>query len=161
MAGTESISDCPYDELTVNVIKVDSFNLYCVDTRSCQEVTVNLNIGISDDIPTDYGIIHRVLPSVCDDLVFNTDSDRSQLMMYEFSRGIVLNNGIGYLSAIDNIECNNHRWIQFDGKLESDPTVIQSVGNNHDDVSLQCNGRSRDSMHHFVARQAAWCIYRA
>ena len=135
-SGTDSSN-----ELTINLTQFGSFNMYCVETGACQEVTVNLNIDpFAGENRTNNGVVHCVLPSVCNDLTFNTKSELSQLLMYEFSRGTVLNNGIGYLSAIENIECNTNRWIQFDGLLETDLTVIQSVHNEYDDDSFPCEG---------------------
>ena len=129
------------NEVVANLSDFKSFHLYCVGTGSCQEVTVNLDVNDYDDgNPYEHGVIHCVQPDVCNDLTLNTNSEHSQLVMYEFSRGIVLNNGIGYLSAIENIECNTNRWIEFDGLLETDSTVIQSVHNEYEDDSFPCEG---------------------
>ena len=126
------------NELTANVSESKSFNMYCVETGSCQEGTINMNVELFGENRTNHGVVHCVLAEVCNDLILNTNSEWTQLIMYEFSRGTVLNNGVGFLSAIENIECNTDRWIQFDGLLETDSTVIQSVHNEYDDDSFPC-----------------------
>ena len=132
--GTDSCN-----EFSANVTGFDSFDMYCVGTGSCQEVTVNLNIDPFQGANVrNHGIIHCVLPSVCDDLTLNTNSEFTQLIMYEFSRGTILNNGVGYLSTIENIECNTNRWIQLSSQLKTDSAVIQAVHNEYDDVSFPC-----------------------
>ena len=141
------------NELTVNVTDVSSFNLYCAATGSCQEVAINHEMSpgaMQYNPPGDFDAVHCVLPEVCNDLKIDTTViDNFKLFMYEFSRGVVLNNGFGYISDFGlNIECNTNRWLQFDGVLLTNSTVIQSVHNEYEnelfpcaDVEVQCGWR--------------------
>ena len=139
------------NEMSVNVsVDFESFQLFCVGDGSCQELTLNLQLDADTAANrSDDGVVHCVAAEVCNDLVIRTNSEQTQLVMFEFSKDVVLDNGVGFLSAIHNIECATNKWIQFDGLLENAQTVAQSMASEYgadqypcDGVSVHCGNRS-------------------
>jgi len=71
-----------------------------------------INITITDEEhgmsqeAGNYGSVTCSVPNACDDLHITTTSNKTLLSMFEWSDGVILDNGYGYE---DNIECNNDR----------------------------------------------------
>ena len=103
-------------------------------------MAVNLRFSEIDLIDTDYGEIHCVESMSCDDLYLSTDSYQTQLYLYQHSDGVVMDNGAGYLSEYDNVVCVTDRWIRFDGLVETEDTVTDSIEEFYaDDDSFPCS----------------------
>ena len=120
--------------MTVNTSNPDSLRIYCAETSSCSDMTVNLlftDKGIDRTKSTDNGTVHCIRPNSCDNLWINvTDhtpsqwwtnlveptrmmSSHTQLFMYEHSDNVVLENHAGYFSDFDNIVCITDEWKRF------------------------------------------------
>ena len=100
-----------------------------------------------------HGIIHCVQPNSCDGLTINTNSNYTRLIMYEHSESVTLNNGIGYISDLDNIICNNDRYFQYNTwtMAETEQTISASIYDEYtsdklpcEDVHVFCNQSSCD-----------------
>merc|ERR1719491_2572183 len=98
-------------ELTVNLTDFTSFTLFCVGTESCQYIELNLQPS-ADSIGD--GVIHCAEPNACNDILIRTSSVYTELLMYEHSEGVILDNGVGYLSDIENIQCNDDIDFRYD-----------------------------------------------
>ena len=126
--------------MTVNVTNTHSFQLICPTTDSCSDMTVNLRF---DDIGGDRnnsGVIYCVDQSSCDNLYFRTNSHLSQLFMYKQSDQVIMDNGAGFLSHSENILCITDDWIRFDGFLETEVTVMDSIAEYYpDDDAFPCS----------------------
>ena len=48
-------------------------------------------------------------------MTIRTDCNLTRLVMYEHSSDVVPDNGVGYLPALENIDCNRDRFIRWDG----------------------------------------------
>lgn len=127
-------------QMTINISDFDSFNLICVGSSSCQDMRVDMEF--EDDVMNrlDHGRIHCVESASCDDLYVHTDSYLTQLFLYEHSDGVVMDNGAGYLSAFSNIVCVTDEWIRFDGLIETEDTVTDSIAEHYPkDDAMPCS----------------------
>ena len=125
----------------MNATNTASFSLYCAATRSCSGATVTLQIDDDSVINMNHSQIHCIVSEACDDLSVVTNSMRTQLFMYQHSDGVVMDNGAGYLSDFNNIVCVTDEWIRFDGLLETEDTVIDSIAVHYpNDYSFPCSG---------------------
>ena len=112
--------------MTLNLSNTDSFQTICASTSSCSDMTVNLWFD-DDEVPTDHGTVYCVELSSCDNLYIRSSSHLTQLFMYQQSDDVTLDNGAGYLSEFENIVCITDEWIRFDGFLETEDTVMDSI----------------------------------
>eukprot|EP01084_Bolivina_argentea_P248803 416262_1 len=129
--------------MNINATDFDVFNLYCVESGSCQDVNVNLvpiddrNHGNGND-----GIINCISANSCDNLEIITTSNKTQLIMYEYSENIIFDNSIGYLTEEQNIICNNDRYIRYAASInQTEESVLNLILNEYDQrvQQLPCN----------------------
>ena len=138
-------------EMRVNLTDFLSFAIFCTGAESCHDMEINL---LSDQAWSNQASIHCVVTNACDDIVIRTDSELTQLLMYEHSDRVTLDNGIGFLSDIPNIRCNQkNRSIRYDVGwfTETVDTIKESILDQYDGnefpcsgVSVLCNGSSCD-----------------
>ena len=127
-------------QMTVNVTNTHSFQLICPTTDSCSDMTVNLRFDDIDADRNNSGVIYCVDQSSCDNLYFRTNSRLSQLFMYRQSDQVIMDNGAGYLSDSENILCITDDWIRFDGFLETEDTIMDSIAEYYpDDDAFPCS----------------------
>ena len=125
--------------MVVNVTNTDSFNVYCTSAGSCQEFRANLMFENGTN-RADSGQIHCVETRACDDLYVDTNSDLSQLFVYEHSDSMTIDNGAGYLVDDENVVCVTDQWVRFDGLIETEDTVTDSIAGYYPDTdSFPCS----------------------
>eukprot|EP01083_Nonionella_stella_P036871 100568_1 len=78
--------------MDIHLANISSFNLYCLQHGACWDVNVTIDSNNNDTRHND-GIITCVSLHSCDHLVIATNSNQSQLIMYEHSEDVILNNG--------------------------------------------------------------------
>ena len=117
-------------QMTVNVTDFNSFKLYCISSGSCSEMKVYLETNEQNNTVYD-GSVTCIEPNSCDELHLTTNSELTQLIMFEYSDSILFDNGIGYLFEEENIVCNQDRWIQFRTYINETVTTIS------DQISLE------------------------
>ena len=103
-----------------------SANIYCAVTDACQQISVTLSIGNNNQNVND-GIIHCVELNSCDSLIVNTNSEFTQLLMYQYSQNVQFNNVLGYIPEYDNIVCNNEKHITLRTWLETDINIAETL----------------------------------
>ena len=158
---TDIILECNGDEscasVSIDLDQFRSFNILCQEMDSCKDVTINIEIpdsilNMTTNNTTmnkthNHGIVHCIVPGACNGLYINTNSNHTQLIMYEYSERVTLDNGIGYLSDLDNIICNNDRYIKYKTwSTENQSTISKSIQNEYisdqypcADVEVKCN----------------------
>eukprot|EP01083_Nonionella_stella_P177032 621080_1 len=77
--------------MDIQLANISSFNLYCLQHGSCWDVNVSIDSNNNDTRYND-GIISCVSLHSCDHLVIATNSNQTQLVMYEHSEDVLLNN---------------------------------------------------------------------
>eukprot|EP01083_Nonionella_stella_P059778 156475_1 len=87
--------------MKIQLAHISSFNLYCLQYQSCFDVNVSIDSNNNDTMYND-GIITCVSLHSCDNLVITTNSNQTQLIMYQYSEDVTLNNGAGYFYDYDN-----------------------------------------------------------
>ena len=130
------------NEMRINISAFDYFAIHCFGTDACQEMVINLHIDNADGGRTDNGTIHCVVSGACNDLTVRTNSEYTQLIMYAYSKDVIFDNGIGFLRDKHNILCNNQHWmewIRFDGWIEDEGTVEQSLLAANGDQEFPCS----------------------
>eukprot|EP01083_Nonionella_stella_P216334 777779_1 len=126
-------------QMIINISDFDSFNLYCVGHGACEDAAIELHSS-SNDTRND-GIIHCISPNSCDDLNIKTNSRRTQLKLFEHSNNVKFDNGIGYLFAIENIFCNNDKFIRLRSWInETEDTITESISSEYEAASYPCDG---------------------
>eukprot|EP01083_Nonionella_stella_P164799 546599_1 len=126
-------------QMIINISDFDSFNLYCVGHGACEDAAIELHSS-SNDTRND-GIIHCISPNSCDDLNIKTNSRRTQLKLFEHSNNVKFDNGIGYLFAIENIFCNNDKFIRLRSWInETEDTIMESISSEYEAASYPCEG---------------------
>ena len=136
----DSSGDGGCQQMTVNVSNTDSFRSICSAVDSCSEMSVHLRFD--DDIGNrnDYGAIYCVEHSACDHLNIQTTSQLTQLFLYEQSDLVIFDNGAGYVPELENVVCVTDKWIRFDGFLENNQTVMDSINVYYPDyASFPCS----------------------
>ena len=98
-------------QMSITTTNFSSFKLYCHESSSCDDISINLEIH--ENYTEYHGSVTCIQPNSCDAAHVTTNSEYTQLVMYEYSEEIKFDNGIGYLFDIQNIICNNDRWIPF------------------------------------------------
>lgn len=168
-ATTDIVIECSgidsCEEINLNLNEFRSFNILCQSTGACKNMVINLEIPDSETSMTidsstinntyNHGIIHCVAPNACDGIIINTNCNYTRLIMYEFSERITVNNGIGYLYNLNNIVCNNDRYIKFNTLInETSATIKESIQNEYvsdeypcTDVEIICNQSSCDMIY--------------
>eukprot|EP01084_Bolivina_argentea_P248010 414864_1 len=150
--------------MQIDLSNFNSFNILCSETGSCQDMEIKLNIhdvsnysnngNFSVNETYNHGIIHCLIPNACDDLIVTTNSNYTQLIMYEYSDRVQFDNGVGYLTDFDNIKCNNNRYIKYEPWTNvtiSNSILNEYISNNYpcDDVKVLCNSSSCN-MNYFI-----------
>eukprot|EP01083_Nonionella_stella_P183872 665573_1 len=128
-----------------------SFNIYCTDPSAC----IDMDITFRDVSNKNHYGIHCVAPDSCTNLKITTSAEKTQLIMYEHSDNIVFDNGIGYLSADNNVECNTNRYIKFQGDMnETVDSVSTAVMNEYmnglpcSDIQILCGNKACGMTYH-------------
>ena len=101
-----------------------------------------MTLRFDDDsvINTNHSGIYCIASKACDDLSVVTNSKFTQLIMYQHSDGVVIDNGAGYLSDFENVVCVTDEWIRFDGLLETEDTFTDSIEEYYPDLdSYPCS----------------------
>ena len=136
-------------EMAIDISNFKSFTVLCLQTESCQDMHIDLtiptlqnksNIQIEINDTYNHGIIHCVVPNACKDLVITTNSNHTRLIMYEHSEGVIFDNGIGYLSDLSNIICNNDRFIEWSAEISSLQEIAESILEEYESGEYPCNG---------------------
>eukprot|EP01083_Nonionella_stella_P260780 888698_1 len=125
--------------MQIDVSYFKSFNLYCANRAACNDMEVDILLDKTDTSRDNDGIIQCIIENSCDNLQIATSSQKTQLLMYQYSDNVVLDNNIGYLSAQNNIDCNMDRYIKFQGDSnETIQSVTTSILNEYND-GLPCS----------------------
>eukprot|EP01083_Nonionella_stella_P297067 1009058_1 len=135
--GEETCSD-----IQVNVDNFNAFNLYCLSKGACNDAVINLNVSENADISDNDGIIHCVDENSCDRMEITTNSNATQLIMYEFSESVMFDNGIGYMRAENNVMCNMDKYIKYERSTDATSAHILSLIKNEymNFAHLPCSG---------------------
>eukprot|EP01084_Bolivina_argentea_P127095 224844_1 len=125
--------------IQINITDFYSFNIYCMQETSCAESVINIQINQRRSTEN-AGIIYCVSPNSCDNMEIVTTSNLTQLVMYEYSKNIVFDNGIGYISDKheENIICNTDRYIRYENESDFN-SIVNSIFNEYQHTKLPCN----------------------
>eukprot|EP01083_Nonionella_stella_P259512 886003_1 len=112
--------------MEIQLTNISSFNLYCLQYGSCLDVNISID---SNNNATRYndGIVSCVSLHSCDNLVIATNSNQTQLVMYQYSEDVTLNNGAGFFYDYDNILCSNDRFIRYETDMNATDDSITSL----------------------------------
>eukprot|EP01083_Nonionella_stella_P175387 610587_1 len=112
--------------MDIQLSNISSFNMQCLQYGSCWDVNVSIDSNNNDTLYND-GIITCVSLHSCDKLVIATNSNQSQLIMYQYSQDVTLNNGAGYFYDYDNILCSNDRFVRYETDMITTENTITSL----------------------------------
>jgi len=136
-------------ENACNAMKIDvvdflSFNVYCGHITACDNMVINITITDDADEMSqgqeagNYGSITCSAPNACDGLHVTTTSNKTLLSMFEWSDGVIFDNGFGF---VDNIECNNDRYIKYRNWInETEDTITESILAEYEGDHFPCDG---------------------
>eukprot|EP01083_Nonionella_stella_P108312 314881_1 len=112
--------------MDIQLANISSFNLYCLRYKSCLDVSISIDSNNNDTRHND-GIISCVSLHSCDHLVIATNSNQTQLVMYQHSEDVTLSNGAGYFYDYDNIICSNDRFVRYETDMVPTEDNITSL----------------------------------
>eukprot|EP01083_Nonionella_stella_P185690 677691_1 len=112
--------------MDIQVANISSFNLYCLQYQSCFDVNISIDSDNNHTTHND-GIISCVSLHSCDNVWITTNSNVTQLAMYQYSEGVTLNNGAGYFYDYDNIMCSNDRFVRYETDMVPTEDNITSL----------------------------------
>eukprot|EP01084_Bolivina_argentea_P110379 197118_1 len=98
--------------MKIDIRNITAFQIYCIESSSCLDVNISIDSDNNDVGKINDGIINCIMLNACDNLMITTTSNQTQLIMYQHSEDVILNNNIGYLYDKNNIQCNNDRYIR-------------------------------------------------
>eukprot|EP01084_Bolivina_argentea_P041276 76161_1 len=128
------------NDMDISVHAFTSFNLYCIGSLSCNHVNITIDVDNGYYREND-GIISCVNPNSCDELYIVSTSNQTQLIMYEYSQDVTLNNGVGYLYDDQNIICNNDRYIRIEtSQTITTQNITDLIYQEYNDDLLPCQG---------------------
>eukprot|EP01083_Nonionella_stella_P315621 1140589_1 len=112
--------------MDIQLANISSFNLYCLQYQSCFDVNISIDSDNNHTTHND-GIISCVSLHSCDNVWITTNSNVTQLAMYQYSEGVTLNNGAGYFYDYDNIRCSNDRFVRYETDMIATEESIASL----------------------------------
>ena len=114
-------------DMHIDIYGVERVNIHCIGEKSCVDVQASFD-GISSENNTNT-FISCYTENACIDLHILADGPYTQLNMYAYSSGIILDNGWGYISDLDTITCGlDQKFIKY----EFDDTVQELVQSEYD-----------------------------
>ena len=136
-------------DMQIFVSNFSSFSIYCNDPYSCQGMAIALNTisSYNQSENNDRGKIYCVSQNSCAHLQIKTNSEYTQLFMYEHSNNITFDNGIGYIPD-QNIICNQDKYIVYRSWIETNNITLideqtrnEYTGSNYpcEDITVKCD----------------------
>eukprot|EP01084_Bolivina_argentea_P246257 412166_1 len=122
-------------DMEISISNYSDFKLFCLSDKACQDIILNLNY--EQNIPAK---IYCTYLYACNGMNIITDSVDTTLYMGDYSEDVILNNGVGYLSAIDNIVCYDERYIKVVANGVTFDDIYNLAQQKYDGSLLPCNG---------------------